>query len=222
MTNEFTEGGHQGTCGFCRLLFEAHDLFEHDDGVYYCVVCSPEVKEDVKATTVRWIKNLRKPDDWYPRSMDFDTEFKPGLLAIASFLGEDGWAVCGRSQISFAAWGVDNENKADQVVSNAVRFGWVVVRAGTSRQTYQGRPVDGRRRFRFCPERPVCDTKLKTLDESPTAKQLNYSRALIRQHHGEYTAKRQVISPYMLRGISKAECSELIEDILTIRDARKS
>ena len=48
-----------------------------------------------------------------------------------------------------------------------------------------------------------------------TSKQLQYARRLIRQHEGQYTAHGLLVAPKLLIGISKSECSQLIDVLLT-------
>ena len=67
----------------------------------------------------------------------------------------------------------------------------------------------------------ACETQgatpiIATPPTPATAKQIAFARSLINRHLGEYTAKGQNISLDLLRGISKAECSSLIDDIRTL------
>ena len=52
------------------------------------------------------------------------------------------------------------------------------------------------------------------MSDSATPKQVKYAQVLIRKHRGEYTARGQVVGENLLVGISKADCSRLIEDLL--------
>ena len=68
-----------------------------------------------------------------------------------------------------------------------------------------------------CVDIPGWDLRPSVSDsDSPpaTPKQVKYAQVLIRKHRGEYTAHGQVVGENLLVGISKADCSRLIDDLL--------
>ena len=76
---------------------------------------------------------------------------------------------------------------------------------------------DKTREFRTEAKQLACDDCGTVAGDPATPKQLKYARSLIRQHEGEYTAHGQLLLPKLLQGISKAKCSQLIDDLLTNR-----